>query len=155
MHQSCLPFYQFDVAKRKTTVQARRTYMALDSDTDALPATRAVGAHRALEARRARLSTHRMCRAVLPFLSRIRDASRNHVPSSAPRAVARLNVPSRGLLGYQRGKEIGKRGSFSAKPHLEYSSHRLRHHRAHQPFLPNCAHQLAQEWQDRRYSPHV
>ena len=47
---------------------------------------------------------------------------------------------------------------FSAKPHLEYSSHRLRHHRAHQPFLPNCAHQLAQEWQDRRYriySPHV
>ena len=127
--------------------------MTLDSDTDALPATRAVGAHRALDGARgtprtALHSSHRMCRAVLPFLSRIRDASRNHVPSSAPRAVARLTVPSRGLLGYQRGKEIGKRGSFSAKPHLVYS-------RAHRLFFPHCAHQLAQEWQDRRYSPHV
>ena len=92
--------------------------MTLDSDTDALPATRAVGAHRALEARRARLSTNRMCRAVLPFLSRIRDASRNHVPSSAPRAVARLTVPSRGLLGYQRGIETGKRGSSLARSHI-------------------------------------
>ena len=135
--------------------------MTLDSDTDALPATRAVGAHRALDGARgtprtALHSSHRMCRAVLPFLSRIRDASRNHVPSSAPRAVARLTVPSRGLLGYQRGHRNRQAWElFSAKPHLEYSSHRLRHHRAHQPFLPNCAHQLAQEWQDRRYSPHV
>jgi len=97
--------------------------MALDSDTDALPATRAVGAHRALDGARgtprtALHSSHRMCRAVLPFLSRIRDASRNHVPSSAPRAVARLTVPSRGLLSYQRGIETGKRGSSLARSHI-------------------------------------
>jgi len=46
--------------------------MALDSDTDALPTTRAVGAHRALEARRARLSTaHTACAALCSHSSAV------------------------------------------------------------------------------------
>jgi len=47
-----------------------------------------------------------------------------------------------------------------ARSHISYTPLLVcsKHHRAQQLFFPHCAHQLAHEWQDRRYriySPHV
>lgn len=132
-------------------IPAQRKTCILDADPDTLPATRAVGplnaldgaqgtSRTALAAHTTGTTAHTACAAPAPRPRRVRDANRNHVPSSAPRAVSRLNVPSRGLLGYQR---IMRALTPSNISHPKAIGATAKHHRLHQ------------QTQDRRECSHV